>query len=39
MIHRHYLHELDMRHKQPEDFSFDGTVQGRATRVRHLRAA
>ena len=27
MIHRHYLHELDMRHELPEDFSFDGAVQ------------
>src|SRR5204863_1151973 len=26
MIHRHYLHELDMRHELPEDFSFDGAV-------------
>ena len=24
MIHRYYLHELDMRHEMPEDFSFDG---------------
>jgi hypothetical protein len=27
MIHRHYLHELDMRHEQPESFSFDGAVE------------
>jgi hypothetical protein len=26
MIHRHYLHELDMRHEKPESFSFDGAV-------------
>ena len=27
MIHRHYLHELDVRHELAEDFSFDGAVQ------------
>jgi hypothetical protein len=27
MIHRHYLHELDMRHEQPKGFSFDGAVE------------
>ncbi|HKE81907.1 MAG TPA: hypothetical protein VKB54_21500 [Solirubrobacteraceae bacterium] len=27
MIHRHYLHELDMRHEQSEGFSFDGAVE------------
>jgi hypothetical protein len=27
MIHRHYLHELDMRHEKPEGFSFDGSVE------------
>jgi hypothetical protein len=26
MIHRHYLHELDVRHEQPEGFSFDGAI-------------
>ena len=39
MIHRHYLHELDMRHEQPEDFSFDGAVQAARRGLRHLRAA
>jgi len=39
MIHRHYLHELDMRHEQPEDFSFDGAVQAARRDLRHLRAA
>ena len=27
MIHRHYLHELDLRHEQPVGFSFDGAVE------------
>jgi hypothetical protein len=27
MIHRHYLHELDVRHELPDDFSFDGAVE------------
>lgn len=27
MIHRHYLHELDMRHEEADDFSFDGAVE------------
>lgn len=27
MIHRHYLYELDVRHEQPEPFSFDGAVE------------
>jgi integrase len=27
MMHRHYLHELDMRHERPEGFSFDGAVE------------
>ena len=27
MIHRHYLHELDMRHEQPAGFTFDGAVE------------
>ena len=39
MIHRHYLHELDMRHELPEDFSFDGAVQAAGRALRHLRAA
>lgn len=33
MIDRHYLHELDMRHEQPEGFSFDGAVQAGAARA------
>jgi hypothetical protein len=39
MIHRHYLHELDMRHEQPEGFSFDGAVQAARRALRHLAAA
>ena len=39
MIHRHYLHELDMRHEQPEGFSFDGAVEAARRATRHLRAA
>jgi hypothetical protein len=39
MIHRHYLHELDMRHEQPEGFSFDGAVEGARLTMRHLPAA
>jgi hypothetical protein len=27
MIHRHYLHELDLRHEMPPGFSFDGAVR------------
>jgi integrase len=27
MIHRHYLHELDLRHEMPPDLSFDGAVR------------
>jgi hypothetical protein len=39
MIHRHYLHELDMRHEQPEGFSFDGTIEAalRTTDVARAR--
>jgi hypothetical protein len=39
MIHRHYLHELDVRHEQPDDLSFDGAVQAARRDLRHLRAA
>ena len=39
MIHRHYLHELDMRHEQPEDVSFDCAVQAARRDSRQLRAA
>ena len=39
MIHRHYLHELDVRHELPEDFSFDGAVQAARRGLRHERAA
>jgi hypothetical protein len=39
MIHRHYLHELDLRHEQPEGFSFDGAVEGARLALRHLHAA
>lgn len=39
MIHRHYLHELDVRHELPEDFSFDGAVEAASRSLRHLRVA
>jgi len=39
MIHRHYLHELDMRHELPDGFSFDGAVQDARRSLRHMRAA
>ena len=39
MIHRHYLHELDMRHEQPEGFSFDDAVKAARRTMRHLHAA
>jgi hypothetical protein len=39
MIHRHYLHELDMRHEQPAGLSFDGAIQAARRALRHLRAA
>jgi hypothetical protein len=39
MIHRHYLYELDMRHEQPEELSFDGAVQTARRSLRHLQAA
>jgi hypothetical protein len=39
MIHRHYLHELDMRHELPEDYCFDGAVHAALRAVRDLRAA
>jgi hypothetical protein len=39
MIHRHYLHELDVRHELPDDFSFDGAVEAARRGLRHLRVA
>jgi integrase len=39
MIHRHYLHELDMRHELPDDFSFDGAIEAARRDLRHLRVA
>jgi hypothetical protein len=39
MIHRHYLHELDMRHETPKRFSFDGAVEAARRAVRRARAA
>ena len=39
MIHRHYLHELDLRHEQAEGFSFDCAVEAARRAMRHLRAA
>jgi hypothetical protein len=39
MIHRHYLHELDVRHELPEDFSFDGAIEAASRGLRHLRVA
>jgi hypothetical protein len=39
MIHRHYLHELDMRHEKPEGFSFDGAVLAARRAVRDRQAA
>jgi len=39
MIHRHYLHELDMRHELPDDFSFDGAVEAARRVLRHLQVA
>jgi integrase len=39
MIHRHYLHELDLRHEMPPDFSFDGAVRLARRTVRDWRAA
>jgi hypothetical protein len=40
MIHRHYLHELDMRHEQAESFSFDRAVAAArdTLRAEHARA-
>jgi hypothetical protein len=38
-VHRHYLHELDMRHELPEDFSFDGAVHEARRGEGHLSAA
>jgi hypothetical protein len=37
MIHRHYLHELDMRHDTPKHFSFDGAVEAARREVRGAR--
>jgi hypothetical protein len=39
MIHRHYLHELDMRHEKPDGFSFDGAVLTARRAIRHRQAA
>ena len=39
MIHRHYLHELDLRHEQAEGFSFDGAVEAARRAMRRPRAA
>jgi len=39
MIHRHYLHELDLRHEMPADFSFDGAVRVARRAVRGWAAA
>jgi hypothetical protein len=39
MIHRHYLHELDMRHDTPKRFSFDGAVEAARRALRKARAA
>jgi hypothetical protein len=38
MLHRHYLHELDMRHEQDEGFSFDGAVAAARDALRAARA-
>jgi len=39
MIHRHYLYELDVRHEQPEAFSFDGAVEAARLAMGHPGAA
>jgi hypothetical protein len=39
MIHRHYLHELDMRHKVPEGFNFDGTVHAARQAIARERSS
>jgi hypothetical protein len=39
MIHRHYLHELDMRDETPTGFSFDGAVEAARRAVPRARAA
>jgi len=39
IIHRHYLHELDMRHETPKGFSFDGAVTAARRAARGARAA
>jgi hypothetical protein len=38
MAHRHYLHDLDMRHELPDDFSFDHAVRAARRELRHRRA-
>jgi hypothetical protein len=38
MIHRHYLHELDMRHEQPAGLNFDAVVEAARRGIRGLRA-
>jgi hypothetical protein len=37
MIHRHYLHELDMRREQAEGFSFEGAVAAARDALRTAR--
>jgi hypothetical protein len=39
MIHRHYLHELDLRHEQAEGFSFDRAVEATRRATGALRLA
>jgi hypothetical protein len=39
MIQRHYLHQLDVRHELPDDFSFDAAVEAASRSLRHLRVA
>jgi len=39
MIHRHYLHELDVRHELPDDLSFDGAVEAARRGLRDQRVA
>jgi integrase len=39
MIHRHYLHELDVRHEKPESFSFDGAVLAARRAIRDGQSA
>jgi hypothetical protein len=39
MIHRYYMHELDVRHELLDGFSFDSAVQDARRSPCHLRAA